>query len=166
MKYMAFMAVAGIALSASASATQISPKICAIGYDKRDFVVDVPTTSDTALMFTTIDKPCEGPVLVRLTVTTSVQKGSSVKVTLRARCSRTNGYANACAVGQLIYPLGNEAILSANVGPKWETHSYEFIIEHQKPGRWKYELMLDPDNSAATGKVGARTMVVEAHPDL
>jgi hypothetical protein len=154
-----------LAASASAEATQISPAVCAMGYDKRDFVVEVANNAEASLMFTILDKPCTGPVLARFGTTTAVEAGSNVSITFRARCMATNGYANACTPGQVMKPMGNFVTLVNTTSNRWETHSYEFIIEHQKPGQWKYELMIEPDKTAAHAFVKTRTMVVEAHPE-
>jgi hypothetical protein len=116
-----------IALLAPASATQLNRNICAIGYDKRGFTLDVPKTSESALMFTILDKPCDGPALVRFVVTAVIEKDAEVTVTLRARYMETGGYANACPVGGLMYPLGNIAYLTGNVSTRRETHSYDSL---------------------------------------
>jgi hypothetical protein len=160
-----FSLLTAFLLFSPAQATQVNSRLCALGYDKRDFLLRVPTSTETALLFTTLDKPCLGPVIIRLSVATAVYPGSFVKVTLRARCTATGGYANSCTQGQLIHPLGNVANLAGNTGGLWETHSYEFIIEHQKPGIWKYELMLNADRDGGKGFVRERTMVVEAFPE-
>lgn len=164
---LAFVFLVAIAMFTPASATQINPTICAIGYDKRGVSLEVPKSTDTVLMFVILDKPCDGPVIVRFAVTTATKRNSvvTVTVTLRARCMETGGYTNPCAVGRLLYPLGNVAYLTANAGARRETHSYEFVIEHQKAGKWKYDLMLAADPGDGIGHIGSRTMVVEAHPE-
>ena len=157
--------LAATALFPPAQATQVNPRACALGYDKRNFLLRVPAAADEILLFTVLDKPCLGPVIIRLAAATAIYPGSSARITLRARCTATGGYANPCTQGQLIHPIGNIARLAGNTGGLWETHSYEFIIEHQKQGIWKYELLLNADRDGSKGFVRERTMVVEAYPE-
>jgi hypothetical protein len=166
MKKLALFVLPGMLFTIPALATQIDPAICALGYDKRDFKLEVPKSIDAPLMFTVLDKPCDGPVLIRFTTETFTDGTRNIKVTLRTRCMVDSAYVDGCIPGQLLYPQGNVASLVVGTQGGRTSHSFEFIIEHQTRGKWKYELMLNADHKDGKGYVRNRSMVVEAHHEL
>jgi hypothetical protein len=166
MKKFFCLVVAGWMMSTSAAATQIDPAMYALGFDKRDFKLNVPKFIDAAFLFTVLDKPCERPVLIRFTAETITDGTRNIKVTLRTRCMIDSTYVDGCIPGQLLYPQGNVARLAVGIQSGRTTHSFEFIVEHQTRGKWKYELMLNADQKDGKGYVRNRSMVVEAQSEL
>jgi hypothetical protein len=133
-----------------------------MGYDTQSSTLTPPddsTADNPPAGSVTITKPCTGAVVGQFVgeVSTSTS-GGFIHLDMRATCTGTGGFSNACTVGQQVFASPGHTFLQNNTQGV-ETHGMNMVWTGLKKGIWRFEALPGGGSSA---NLQFRTFHVEA----
>ena len=135
---------------------------CRMGYDTQSSTLTPPddsTADNVPAASVTITKPCAGAVVGQFqSEVSTTTAGAFIHIDMRATCTATAGFANACTVGSQVFGSPGHTFLQ-NVSAGVQTHGVNMVWTGLPKGRWTFDVL---PGGGAGANLQFRTFHVEA----